>query len=160
MAIKTSSQEGKQALAGRLMLALRRSSAAGVLHGQTVARRVGVNSTDLECLDLILMSGPSTAGEIARHTGLTSGAVTGLIDRLERLGLVERAADPADRRKVLVRVREDRVGPIAQLYAPLEKTMQSLLSSYSKEELRVLIDFSERSGDLLQARVAELNQGK
>ncbi len=160
MAIKTSSQEGKQALAGRLMLALRRSSAAGVLHGQTVARRVGVNSTDLECLDLILMSGPSTAGEIARHTGLTSGAVTGLIDRLERLGLVERAADPADRRKVLVRVREDRIGPIAALYSPLEKTMQALLASYSKEELRVLIDFSERSGDLLQARVAELNQGK
>jgi DNA-binding MarR family transcriptional regulator len=160
MATKTSSQEGKQALAGRLMLALRRSSAAGVLHGQTVARRVGVNSTDLECLDLILMSGPSTAGEIARHTGLTSGAVTGLIDRLERLGLVERAADSADRRKVLVRVREDRIGPIAALYSPLEKTMQTLLASYSKEELKVLIDFSERSGDLLQARVAELNQGK
>jgi DNA-binding MarR family transcriptional regulator len=160
MTIKTSSQEGKQALAGRLMLALRRSSAAGVLHGQTIARRVGVNSTDLECLDLVLMGGPSTAGQIARHTGLTSGAVTGLIDRLERLGLVERAADPADRRKVLVRVREDRIGPIAALYSPLEKTMQALLASYSKEELRVLIDFSERSGDLLEARVAELNQGK
>jgi DNA-binding MarR family transcriptional regulator len=160
MAIKISSQEGKQALAGRLMLALRRSSAAGVLHGQTIARRVGVNSTDLECLDLILMSGPSTAGEIARHTGLTSGAVTGLIDRLERLGLVERTADPADRRKVLVRVREDRIGPIAQLYAPLEKAMQSLLAGYSKEELKVLIDFSERSGGLLLARVSELNDSK
>ena len=160
MATKTSSQEGKQALAGRLMLALRRSSAAGVLHGQTVARRVGVNSSDLECLDLILMSGPSTAGEIARHTGLTSGAVTGLIDRLERLGLVERTADPADRRKVLVRVREDRIGPIAQLYAPLEKAMQSLLAGYSKEELKLLIDFAEQSGDLLQARVSELNDSK
>jgi DNA-binding MarR family transcriptional regulator len=160
MAIKISSQEGKQALAGRLMLALRRSSAAGVLHGQTIARRVGVNSSDLECLDLILMSGPSTAGEIARHTGLTSGAVTGLIDRLERLGLVERTADPADRRKVLVRVREDRIGPIAQLYAPLEKAMQSLLAGYSKEELKVLIDFSERSGGLLLARVSELNDSK
>jgi DNA-binding MarR family transcriptional regulator len=160
MAIKTSSQEGKQALAGRLMLALRRSSAAGVLHGQTVARRVGVNSSDLECLDLILMSGPSSAGDIARHTGLTSGAVTGLIDRLERLGLVERTADPADRRKVLVRVREDRIGPIAELYAPLEKAMQSLLAGYSKEELKVLIDFSERSGGLLLARVSELNDSK
>jgi DNA-binding MarR family transcriptional regulator len=160
MAIKASSQEGKQALAGRLMLALRRSSAAGVLHGQTIARRVGVNSTDLECLDLILMSGPSTAGEIARHTGLTSGAVTGLIDRLERLGLVERTADPADRRKVLVRVREDRIGPIAALYIPLEKAMQALLSGYSKEELKVLIDFSERSGGLLLARVSELNDSK
>jgi DNA-binding MarR family transcriptional regulator len=160
MAIKTSSQEGKQALAGRLMLALRRSSAAGVLHGQTVARRVGVNSSDLECLDLILMSGPSTAGEIARHTGLTSGAVTGLIDRLERLGLVERTADPVDRRKVLVRVREDRIGPIARLYAPLEKAMQSLLAGYSREELKLLIDFAEQSGDLLQARVSELNDSK
>jgi DNA-binding MarR family transcriptional regulator len=160
MAIKTTSQEGKQALAGRLMLALRRSSAAGVLHGQTIARRVGVNSTDLECLDLILMSGPSTAGEIARHTGLTSGAVTGLIDRLERLGLVERTADPADRRKVLVRVREDKIGPIAALYAPLEKAMQALLAGYSKEELKVLIDFSERAGDLLLARVSELNDSK
>src|SRR5690349_12423995 len=85
---------GKEALVARLMMALRRSSAAGVLHGQAIARRVGINSTDLECLDLILMSGPSTAGDIARHTGLTSGAVTGLIDRLERLELVERAADP------------------------------------------------------------------
>ena len=160
MAIKTSSQEGKQALAGRLMLALRRSSAAGVLHGQTIARRVGINSSDLECLDLILMSGPSTAGEIARHTGLTSGAVTGLIDRLERLGLVERTADPADRRKVLVRVREDRIGPIAALYAPLEKAMQSLLAGYSREELKLLIDFAEQSGDLLQARTSELNDIK
>jgi DNA-binding MarR family transcriptional regulator len=160
MATKTTSQEGKQALAGRLMLALRRSSAAGVLHGQAIARRVGVNSSDLECLDLILMSGPSTAGDIARHTGLTSGAVTGLIDRLERLGLVERAADPADRRKVLVRVREDRIGAIAALYTPLEKAMQVLLAGYSKEEFATLIDFAERSGALLQARVSELNQNK
>jgi DNA-binding MarR family transcriptional regulator len=160
MAAKTTSQEGKQALAGRLMLALRRSSAAGVLHGQAIARRVGVNSSDLECLDLILMSGPSTAGDIARHTGLTSGAVTGLIDRLERLGLVERAADAADRRKVLVRVREDRIGAIAALYTPLEKAMQALLAGYSKEEFATLIDFAERSGALLQARVSELNQNK
>ncbi len=160
MAIKSTSQEGKQALAGRLMLALRRSSAAGVLHGQTIARRVGVNSTDLECLDLILMSGPSTAGEIARHTGLTSGAVTGLIDRLERLGLVERTADPGDRRKVLVRVREDKIGPIAAFYAPLEKAMQALLAGYGKEELKVLIDFSERAGDILLARASELNDSK
>ena len=160
MATKTTSQEGKQALAGRLMLALRRSSAAGVLHGQAIARRVGVNSSDLECLDLILMSGPSTAGDIARHTGLTSGAVTGLIDRLERLGLVERAADAADRRKVLVRVREDRIGAIAALYTPLEKAMQALLAGYSKEELKLLIDFAERSGGLLLARVSELNDDK
>src|SRR5262252_21445 len=119
MATKTIRQEGRQALTGRLMLALRRSSAAGVLHGQGIAKRVGINPSDMECLDLILMNGPSTAGEIARHTGLTSGAVTGLIDRLERLGLVERIDDPNDRRKVLVRVREDKIAPIGALFSPL-----------------------------------------
>jgi len=113
MAAKKLSQ-AKAGLAERLMLALRRSSAAGVLHGQTIARRAGLNPTDMECLDLILMSGPSTAGDIARRTGLSSGAVTGLIDRMTKLGLVERADDPNDRRKVLVRVREDRIGPIAK----------------------------------------------
>ena len=160
MAAKGTAQAGKQALIGRLMLALRRSSAAGVLHGQAIARRVGVNSTDLECLDLILMSGPSTAGEIARRTGLTSGAVTGLIDRLERLELVERMADPADRRKVRVRVREDKIAHIGAFFAPLEKAMQALLAGYSREELKLLIDFAERGGDFMLSRVAELNNGE
>ena len=160
MPTKPTSPEGKQALMGRLMLALRRSSAAGVLHGQAIARRVGVNSTDLECLDLILMNGPSTAGEIARRTGLTSGAATTLIDRLERHGLVERTSVPGDRRKVLVRVREDKIAPIAALFAPMEKSMQALLEGYSREELKLLIDFAERAGQFMLTRVAELNDGK
>jgi DNA-binding MarR family transcriptional regulator len=160
MVIKRPSQEGRTELARRLMLALRRSSAAGVLHGQTIARRAGINSTDMECLDLIIMSGPSTAGEIGRRTGLSSGAITGLIDRLEKAGLVERAADPNDRRKVLVRVREDRIAPIASHFAPLEKRMQALLSSYNREALETLLDFTERSGEIVLERVAELNDAK
>lgn len=158
MATKRSSQASKAALAERLMLALRRSSAAGVLHGQTIARRAGLNPTDMECLDLILMSGPSAAGDIARRTGLSSGAVTGLIDRLEKLGLVERAADPDDRRKVLVRVREDRIGPIVAGFAPLGKRMQALLAGYSEAELKLLLDFTERSGEIVLERVTELQR--
>jgi DNA-binding MarR family transcriptional regulator len=160
MTDKKPSQDGKQALAGRLMVAMRRSSAAGVLHGQAIARKVGVNASDLECLDLIILNGPSTAGDIARRTGLTSGAVTGLIDRLEKLGLVERADDPNDRRKVLVRVREDKIAPIAALFTPLEKAMQALLAGHSREELKTLLDFFERAGEVMQGRVAELNREK
>jgi DNA-binding MarR family transcriptional regulator len=148
----------RSSAAGVLHGQTRRSSAAGVLHGQTVARAAGVNPTDMECLDLILMGGPATAGEIARRTGLSSGAVTGLIDRLERLGLVERAADPADRRKVRVKVREDRIGPLAAAFRPLEKRMQALLAGYSEAELKLLLDFTERSGDILLTRVAELER--
>ena len=158
MATKKSSQAGKAGLAERLMLALRRSSAAGVLHGQTIARRAGLHPTDMECLDLILMSGPSAAGDIARRTGLSSGAVTGLIDRLEKLCLVERAADPADRRKVLVRVREDRIDPIVAAFTPLGKRMQAWRARYSEAELKLLLDFTERSGAIVLERVAELQR--
>jgi DNA-binding MarR family transcriptional regulator len=128
--------------------------------GQAIARRVGVNAADLECLDLILMSGPSTAGNIARRTGLTSGAVTGLIDRLEKLELVERTADPDDRRKVRVKVRQDKIEPIAALFSPMGKSTQALLAGYSREELKLLVDFAERAGDLMLHRVTELNESK
>ena len=160
MANERLSQEGKAAIAERLMLAMRRTSAASVLHSQAIAKRIGINSTDLESLDLILMSGSATAGEIGRRTGLTSGAVTGLIDRLERLELVERTADPNDRRKVLVKVRPDKIAPLAVHFAPMEKAMRDLLAGYTREQLKVIADFTERAGDFAMARVAALNDGK
>ena len=102
----------------------------------------------------------TTLGDVARSLNVTPAVVTGLIDRLERLGLVERMADAQDRRKVLVRVREDRIAPIGALFAPMEKSMQGLLAGYSRDELRTLLDFAERAGEFMLARVAELNDGK
>lgn len=153
-------QEPVADVASRLMLALRRSSAVGVLHSQAVARRIGINSTDLECLDLIVMGGPATAGEIGRRTGLTSGAVTGLIDRLERQGLVERTADARDRRKVLVKVREDRIGEFAVYFEPMQRAMNGLLARYDADQLGLIADFIERAIDLSMLRVTELNAGR
>ncbi len=140
------------------MMALRRSSAAGVLLSQAVARRVGLNSSDMECLDLILIDGPASAGEIGRRTGLTSGAVTGLIDRLEGKGLVERVADPRDRRKVLVRARPDKLARIAAMFEPLAAAMTDLMSRYTREQLQTIAEFTERSADAALARVTELNR--
>lgn len=157
MAIKKSSQATPPPAVERLMLAVRRSSAAGVLHSQAVAKKVGVNSTDLECLDLILTGGPATAGEIGRRTGLTSGAVTGLIDRLERQGLVERFRDAQDRRKVLVRVREEAVAKFAPFFEPMAAAFLDLVKGYSNEELNLLSDFAERSTDMAMTRIAALN---
>ncbi|HEX9461855.1 MAG TPA: MarR family transcriptional regulator [Alphaproteobacteria bacterium] len=141
-----------------MMMALRRSSAAGVLLSQAVARRVGLNSSDMECLDLILIDGPASAGEIGRRTGLTSGAVTGLIDRLEGKGLVERVADPRDRRKVLVRARPDKLARIAAMFEPLAAAMTDLMSRYTREQLQTIAEFTERSADAALARVTELNR--
>lgn len=157
MESKASRQDAPVAPAERLMMAMRRSSATGVLHSQAVARRVGINSSDLECLDLILMGGPASAGEIGRRTGLTSGAVTGLIDRLERQQLVERTADPRDRRKVLVKVREDGIGRLSAYFEPMQRAMTAFLAEYDEEQLALIADFIERGTAIAMARVTELN---
>src|SRR4026209_784701 len=79
---------------------LRKVSAQSVLLSDTVAKIVGLNSTDLECLDLLEIAGPTTAGRLAEHVGLTTGAMTAVIDRLERAGYARRGRDVADRRLV------------------------------------------------------------
>src|SRR5271154_305124 len=95
---KPAARQRREQLVESLNLAARQASGLGVLFGEAVAAGLGVNHTDLECLGLVLLNDGPTAGEIAKASGLTSGAVTGVIDRLERAGLVSREADPADRR--------------------------------------------------------------
>jgi DNA-binding MarR family transcriptional regulator len=89
-------------LLDELMLEARRSGSLGTLQNRAAADLAGVNETDWVCLDVLDWTGPITAGELARHVGITSGAMTGAIDRLEGLGLVRRRADRSDRRKVII----------------------------------------------------------
>ena len=123
-------------LTDAVLLALRESSGLGVLHSQAMAERLGVSSTDLECLDIIAMRGPITAGELARASGLTTGAITGLVDRLERAGLARREPDAADRRKVLLRVTPAVEKRGAGLAKPMRDAMTELLSNYDDQGAR------------------------
>ena len=93
--------------------ALRRVNLQGSFFGQTVAIRFGLSESDIETLEALIDMGASTAGRLSELTGLTSGAVTRVIDRLEQAGYVRRVPDPADRRRVIVEVdpREGRCGP-------------------------------------------------
>jgi DNA-binding MarR family transcriptional regulator len=141
---------------GRIGNIVRRMGAQSVIVSQTVAARFGLNTTDLECLDLIQLQGQVSAGQLAAATGLTSGAVTALIDRLARAGYVERVDDPADRRRVLVRIREGSIVEIAKVYTPMQKRMFALWSRYSENELAVIEDFLARSLDLSVECVADL----
>lgn len=147
---------------GRIGNIVRRMGAQSVIVSQTVAARFGLNTTDLEGLDLIQLQlqGQVTAGQLAAATGLTSGAVTALIDRLERAGYVERVDDPADRRRVLVRIREGSIVEIAKVYAPMQKRMFALWSRYSADELTVIEDFLTRSLELSVECVADLREGR
>ena len=143
---------------GRIGNIVRRMGAQSVIVSQTVAARFGLNTTDLECLDLIQLEGKVSAGQLAAATGLTSGATTALIDRLERAGYVERFDDPADRRRVLVRIRKGSIDEIAKVYGPMQKRMFALWSGYSEAELAVIEDFLSRSLELSVECVVDLGK--
>jgi DNA-binding MarR family transcriptional regulator len=143
---------------GRIGNIVRRMGAQSVIVSQTVAARFGLNTTDLECLDLIQLEGKVSAGRLAAATGLTSGATTALIDRLERAGYVERFDDPADRRRVLVRIRKGSIDEIAKVYGPMQKRMFALWSGYSEAELAVIEDFLSRSLALSVECVADMRR--
>jgi DNA-binding MarR family transcriptional regulator len=145
-------------IVSRVGQAVRRMGAQSVLTSQAVAARFGIHTTDLEVLDLIYMREQASAGELARATGLTSGSVTALIDRLTKAGYVERQSDPDDRRKVMVRIRHDAIEPIKAVYAPMQVKMFELWSTFSVRELEVIADFLGRSTDLAVACAEEIRR--
>src|SRR6266849_4291175 len=108
--------KARAALMEELEHAVRRSSAQGVIFGQTVASRVGISSSDLECLDFLNLEGRVTAGRLAEVTGLTTGAITGVVDRLEKAGLVRRERDDNDRRKVFIATVPENVAKVGRFY--------------------------------------------
>jgi DNA-binding MarR family transcriptional regulator len=122
--------------------AMRRSSAQGVLFGQTVANVAGISGSDLECLDFLNLEGRVTAGRLAEVTGLTTGAITGVVDRLEKAGFVRRERDAADRRKVFIVTVPENVAKIGRFYVPMQEAMHKLWSTYSEAELQLLLRFA------------------
>jgi DNA-binding MarR family transcriptional regulator len=151
-----SSRRNRQQLIEALNAAMREVSGQGVLYSQAVAERLAVNSTDLECLDYILAGGAITAGALAEATGLTTGAITGVIDRLERRGFARRERDAGDRRKVLVRALPSVVEEIGPLFAPMERAALGALSAYRESDLELLLDFLARIRAAAAAAMAEL----
>ena len=134
--------KARAALLQELEEAMRRSSAQGVLYGQTVANVAGIANSDLECMDILYLEGRVTAGRLAEVTGLTTGAITGVVDRLEKAGLVRRERDEQDRRKVFISVVPETAMKIGQLYVPMQQAMEKVFGAYSDEELRLLLRFA------------------
>jgi DNA-binding MarR family transcriptional regulator len=136
--------------------ALRRGSAQGAIFGQTVANTVGISGSDLECLDFLNLEGRVTAGRLAEVTGLTTGAITGVVDRLEKVGLVRRERDPADRRKVFIAIVPENVAKIGRFYEHMHRGMVKLWETYSDAELRLLLEFASKGYETMLAATEEL----
>jgi DNA-binding MarR family transcriptional regulator len=141
--------KSRAALMQELEHAVRKSSALGVIFGQTVANAVGISSSDLECLDFLNIEGRVTAGRLAELTGLTTGAITGLVDRMEKAGLVRRERDEEDRRKVYIAIVPEALGKIGSYYAPLQKAVTKNWEGYSDAELKLLLRFMTQGYDTM-----------
>ncbi|GAA2807580.1 hypothetical protein GCM10010505_37290 [Kitasatospora aburaviensis] len=133
----------------------RRYLSAVMLHGHASAKACELGATDLYALNILQLTGPMTPGELGTRTGLTTGPTTRLIDRLEQAGYVRRAADPGDRRKVIV----EPIGEPADLdrvMAPARQRIGELLGGYSPEQLEVLFDYFARATDAYQEAADQL----
>jgi DNA-binding transcriptional ArsR family regulator len=129
-------------LAARFGEGFRKTASLMQLMGQAAADRVGLNATDLNCLNILSFSGEMTAGELAKQTGLSTASITGVADRLEEAGYVRRERDPKDRRRVVIRlVLDSALRDVAPVFLPLIQAWQGVVNRYTDDELRLIVDF-------------------
>ena len=126
---------------------------------EAVGRKTGLSGTDHKYLGFLLQKGPVTAGELASLTGLTTGAVTGLIDRFEKKKLVARQYPEGDRRKVIVVPDTEKIAALLQpLYRDFQDNTDRLFASFSVAELKILEKYFLKALDSMQHKIAQLNQ--
>ncbi|MEV6348334.1 MarR family transcriptional regulator [Actinoplanes sp. NPDC051851] len=141
----------RQELLVELQATLAQAVADAILVQQAAAERLGLGLTDFKCLTTLL-EGSATAGELCVRTGLTSGAVTRMIDRLERSGWVRRVHDMDDRRRVIVEAIPERLAEAQPLFAAAAAGWSAALTDYDEDQLRLLLDLFGRMRTLARAQ--------
>jgi DNA-binding MarR family transcriptional regulator len=152
----------RRQLVAEFILAMRRTTAVTQLLSQAAADRIGINATDLNCLNIVALTGTMTAGELARATGLTTASITGVLDRLEETGLVRRERDARDRRKVIVQLDFTRgLRDVAPVFSPLVNAMRATATRYTDDELRLILRFQLELERIVRDQLASLraNEG-
>jgi DNA-binding MarR family transcriptional regulator len=148
----------REALMTALLMEFRQMSTGAIMFHQAIADRLGLHPTDHKCADLIIRHGAMTSGKLAEMTGLTTGAITGVVDRLESRGLARRATDPRDRRRVIVElVRNETIEcQMRDLFRGIADGSRAILEDYSDSELRLILDFVQRSNAMSHAETLKL----
>jgi DNA-binding MarR family transcriptional regulator len=142
----------------QLIEEIQRSQLATDRFDQAVADAAGLNRTDMRCLDVLGREGPVTAGRLAEATGLTSGAMTTALDRLERAGLARRLRDADDRRRVLVEMTPEAFRQAPSFYAEHIAHSERLYKRYTEAQLELLLEFVRDGRELNEREAARLEQ--
>jgi DNA-binding MarR family transcriptional regulator len=144
-------------LAQDFAAAIRKTGSLMQLMGQAAADRIGINATDLNCLNILSFSGQMTAGELARATGLTTASITGVVDRLEQAGFVRRERDAHDRRRVVIHlVIEKTLGNVAPIFGPMMGAWQRLADQYTDDELALIVGFYDQMEQVIRDHLVRL----
>ncbi|MEN1990122.1 MULTISPECIES: MarR family winged helix-turn-helix transcriptional regulator [Paenibacillus] len=139
-----------------LLYELRQNSARAVMLHQLISEKLGLNATDHKCLDFLNRTGAVTAGQLAQLTGLTTGAVTNVIDRLEQAGYVTRDKDPNDRRRVVVKPAEGRSAEISPLFQSVMQSTLQILSRYDEQQTSLILEFIRQCNEMTLAEMDKL----
>ncbi len=134
----------------------RELSARTIMFHSAVAEKMGLSITEHKALDMLSRQGPLTAGQLAEVTGLTTGAITGMVDRLEKAGFVKRVADSSDRRKIRVEAVVEKYEAMTGVFASLGQAMNALLESYTDKELAVIHDFLTKVPEIIDEETRKL----
>lgn len=139
--------------------ASRQYSDAAIFMHEAIARKAGLSGADHKYLGLILQHKSLTAGDIAKLTGLTTGAVTGLIDRLEKKQLLERQFPSNDRRKVLIIPNmENSMKLLQPIFSELQEKTMMLLATFTEQEVQVIQRYFIQATEIMKATTAQLNE--
>lgn len=134
---------------------VRKHTTAVVLFHHALAERLGLGPTDHKCLDLLRDRGPMAGSDLAAITGLTSGAITGVVGRLERAGYLRREPDPHDQRKQILQLIP-KTSPIQGVLQPLREDVAAVLENFDAHQLTAIAEFLDRSTDLIYRHAAFL----
>ncbi len=136
----------------------RKLSTLTVFLHQAIAQSFGLNATDTKCIDVILShsAGSVTAGQLSDVTGLTTGAITHILDRLEKRGFIERVRDTRDRRKVFVRVKMEKLAPFFPKYEAIGKAHMALAEEYGTKELQLISEYMQKSYEVSERELAKM----
>jgi DNA-binding MarR family transcriptional regulator len=152
-----SSQSRKPALGDRLGDLVRESQRGTDITDDLLCQLLGINRSDARCLDILDQRGRMTAGALAHESGLSTGAITAVIDHLEKAGYAKRVPDPSDRRRVMVELTDKARQAGYELMAePMMVAGETLIERYSERDLELMIDFMERAAEIRENHIAWL----
>jgi DNA-binding MarR family transcriptional regulator len=152
-------QPGRRGLEVAFEESLRRTSSFMHLMSQAAAERIGINATDLNCLNILSLGGELTAGQLAQATGLTTASITGVLDRLEEAGYVRRERDANDRRRVVIHlILEPVLRDVVTVFESLLAAWRQVAAGYTDDELELILRFQAQAEQVLRDNLIRLRR--